>query len=308
MKWNGWGEPDRRLEIPERARRMLRERLGEAEPAPPVPLAKVKLKRRRSVPEEVLLSAGPDGARTDREARIRHAAGRSYPDLVRLRRGEVAAPDAVLAPADPERVAGVLEACARERVAVVPFGGGTSVVGGVEPLRGDHRAVVSLDLGRLRRARVDRASLIASLGPGLRGPQAEAAVRAHGTTLGHFPQSFEYATIGGFAATRSAGQASSGYGRFDEIVTSLRMSCPAGELRTLATPHSAAGPALREVALGSEGTLGVITEVRTRVRPAPEAGRYEAWIAPDFGQGMELARELAQAGAPPDVLRHTIQE
>ena len=308
MKWNGWGEPDRRLEIPEGARRMLRERVGEAEAAPSVPLADVKLKRRRSVPEEVLLSAGPDGARTDREARIRHAAGRSYPDLVRLRRGEVAAPDAVLAPADPERVAGVLEVCARERVAVVAFGGGTSVVGGVEPLRGDHRAVVSLDLGRLRRARVDRASLIATLGPGLRGPQAEAAVRAHGTTLGHFPQSFEYATIGGFAATRSAGQASSGYGRFDEIVTSLRMSCPAGELRTLATPHSAAGPALRELALGSEGTLGVITEVRARVRPAPEAGRYEAWIAPDFGQGMELARELAQAGALPDVLRVSDEE
>ena len=206
MKWSGWGDPGRRLEISPGALAMLRERLGEAEPAVAVGLEEVKLKRRRSVPEAVLEAAGPDAARTDREARILHAAGRSYPDLVRLRSGELAgAPDAVLAPAGPEGIARVLEACGREGVAVVPFGGGTSVVGGVDPLRGSLRAVVSLDLRRLCRARVDRVSMTASLGAGLRGPQAESALGAHGMTLGHFPQSFEYATIGGFAATRSAG-------------------------------------------------------------------------------------------------------
>ena len=137
--------------------------------------------------------------------------------------------------------------------------------------------------------------MTATLGPGLRGPEAERALGAHGFTLGHFPQSFEYATIGGFAATRSAGQASAGYGRFDELVTALAMATPVGELRTLATPHTAAGPSLRELALGSEGVLGVITEVTVRVRPAPEARRYEAWIAADFAAGSR-ARPRAGPG------------
>ena len=304
MKWWGWGEPGKRLEVPDSARAVLRERIGPAEPAPPVELADLKLKRRRSVPAAVLEAAGPETASTDREARIANSSGRGYPDLVRLRTGALEnAPDAVIAPADAEGVAAVIEACGAEGVAIVPFGGGTSVVGGVESLRGEHRAVVSLDLRRLRKVRVDRTSLTAELGPGLRGPQAEAALRGHGLTLGHFPQSFEYATIGGFAATRSAGQASCGYGRFDDVVTSLRMATPVGEMSTLATPHSAAGPALRELAIGSEGVLGVITSVSARVRPAPEAIRYEAWMARDFAEGAEIFRRLAQAGALPDVLR-----
>jgi alkyldihydroxyacetonephosphate synthase len=304
MKWWGWGEPEKRLAVPEPARAMLRERIGPAEGTPPVELVEVKAKRRRSVPEAVLEAAGAGSADTSREARIAHAAGRGYPDLVRLRTGALEnLPDAVIAPADADGVAAVIEACGRESVAVVPFGGGTSVVGGVEALRGDHRAVISLDLRRLCGVRVDRAALTAALGPGLRGPQAESALRAHGLTLGHFPQSFEYATIGGFAATRSAGQASCGYGRFDEMVTSLRMATPIGELSTLASPHTAAGPALREVAIGSEGVLGVITGVTARVRAAPDASRYEAWMAPSFEAGAEVCRELAQAGALPDVLR-----
>src|SRR5690606_23302985 len=143
----------------------------------------------------------------------------------------------------------------------VPFGGGTSVVGGVAPLRGRHERLVSVDLGALREVAVDRRSLTATLGAGLRGPEAEEALRRHGLTLGHFPQSFEYATIGGSAAPRSAGQASSGYGRFDALVARARLIAPAGEVATAATPHSAAGPALREVIVGSEGVLGVIPEV-----------------------------------------------
>ena len=133
-----------------------------------------------------------------------------------------------------------------------------------------HERLISLDLARLRGVEVDRRSLTATLGAGLRGPEAEAALAAQGLVLGHFPQSFEYATIGGFAATRSAGQASSGYGRFDALVSSVRLIAPAGELRTLETPHTAAGPALRELIVGSEGTLGVIPDVTVRVRPAPE--------------------------------------
>jgi alkyldihydroxyacetonephosphate synthase len=303
--WNAWGVPERRKPLSEGARAMLRERLGEAEPTQAVPLEDVKLPRRRAIPDAVTAAAGgADAVDREREARARHAAGRSYPDLVRLRSGELkTVPDAVVYPVDPEAVAAVLEACAKTDVAVVPFGGGTSVVGGVDPVRGGHKAVVSLDLERLDWVDVDRRSLLARLGPGLLGPAAERALNGQGLTIGHFPQSFEHATIGGFAATRSAGQASSGYGRFDELVSSLRMATPIGELATRQSPHTAAGPSLRELALGSEGALGVITDVTVKVRPAPGQSRHEAWLAQDFESGCEIVRELAQTGTMPDVLR-----
>jgi alkyldihydroxyacetonephosphate synthase len=193
-------------------------------------------------------------------------------------------------------------------VAVVPFGGGTSVVGGVEPLRGAHPRLISLDLRRLTEVEIDRRSMTARLGAGLRGPEAEAALGREGLVLGHYPQSFEYATIGGFAATRSAGQASSGYGRFDALVSSVTLIAPGGELRTLATPHTAAGPSLRELALGSEGVLGVIPSVEVRLRVAPSVRRYEAWIAEDFEAGTEIVRAMAQGAGLPDVIRLSDEE
>ena len=234
---------------------------------------------------------------------------RAIPDLIRSRGGRIEhAPDAVVTPGDAAEVAALLELCSAERIAVVPFGGGTSVVGGVEPLRGPHETLIAVDLARLRTVAVDPVSMTATLGPGLRGPEAERALGARGFTAGHFPQSFEYATIGGFAATRSAGQASAGYGRFDELVTALAIATPIGELRTLLTPHTAAGPALRELVLGSEGVLGAITEVTVRVRRAPQARRYEAWIASDFGAGAELVRSLAQGDSLADVTRLSDEE
>jgi alkyldihydroxyacetonephosphate synthase len=311
MKWWGWGDPERRVDLPGSTVGMLRGELGvEAGDArEPVELAAVELPEPRPLPEAVRSAAGEGAVLTDPEQRLRRSAGRGYPDLVRLRGGKLeAAPDAVVVPADAGRVAAVLEACASADAAVVPFGGGTSVVGGVEPERGPHQAVVSLDLASLREVDLDRRSRTARLGPGLRGPEAEAALARLGVTLGHFPQSFEEATIGGFAATRSAGQASSGYGRFDEMVTAVELTAPAGALRTLAIPHTAAGPSLRELVLGSEGTLGVITEVSCRVRPAPERRLYEGWIAPDFAGGSEIIRALAQSHEAPDVLRLSDEE
>jgi alkyldihydroxyacetonephosphate synthase len=304
QKWNGWGDPDKRTPLGDGARAMLREELGEGELAPSVELESVQLPDARPLPDSVVGVVSADSAENGHEQRVRRAVGRSYPDLVRLRTGQLdRAPDAVLTPADAAEVAALLAACSEAGVAVVPFGGGTSVVGGIDAIAGAHSAAISLDLSRLRDVEVDRVAMTATLGPGLRGPEAEAALNARGFTAGHFPQSFEYATVGGFAATRSAGQASAGYGRFDEIVTSVAMATPIGELRTLATPHTAAGPALRQVVLGSEGTLGVITEVTVRVRPVPESLRYEAWMAPDFTSGRELVRSLAQADALADVTR-----
>ncbi len=304
MKWWGWGEEGRRVALPGDALAMLRDELGPAEPASVVALDEVVVPPPRPLPEALVGAVNRASVLTSHEHRVRRAKGRSYPDLVRLRSGRLeAAPDAVVLPGSPEQVAAVLDVCERYGIAVVPFGGGTSVVGGVDPVAGRHDTVIALDLRRLRGVEVDRTSLTAAIGAGLRGPEAEEELRAQGLTLGHYPQSFEYATIGGFAATRSAGQASSGVGRFDDLVTALEMVTPAGPLSTLEVPHTAAGPSLRQLALGSEGTLGVITSVAVRVRPAPEARRYEGWMAADFASGCEIVRALAQGGALPDVVR-----
>jgi alkyldihydroxyacetonephosphate synthase len=283
----------------------LREWIGEFTPTRrTAAIEDVRLPEPESLPAALVEAVGKDAVFDSAEDRVRHAAGRGYADLVRLRGGRLeAAPDVVLLPADAEAVRRVLEVCAKEGIAVVPFGGGTSVVGGVEPLRGTHSRLVSLDLARLRDVSVDRRSLTARLGAGLRGPEAESALAKHGLTLGHFPQSFEYATVGGFAATRSAGQASSGYGRFDALVSAVRLIAPAGDLRSLDTPHTAAGPALRELVVGSEGALGVIPDVTVRVRPAPPVRRYEGWIAESFEAGTEIVRSLAQGSGLPAVIR-----
>jgi alkyldihydroxyacetonephosphate synthase len=309
MKWWGWGDPERRLSLSPTAIGAVREELGVGpdDGSEPVAIEQVALPDPRPIPDAVRAAASEVLESPDE--RIRHAAGRSYPDLIRLRSGRLEhAPDAVLRVADAAGVAGVLDACAAAEVAVVPFGGGTSVVGGLEALSGGRTAVVSLELSALRSVELDGTSLTARLGPGLTGPEAEAALGGLGATLGHFPQSFEEATIGGFAATRSAGQASSGYGRFDDIVTALELAAPAGRLRTRDVPHTAAGPSLRELVLGSEGTLGVITEVSCRVRPSPRVRVYEGWMAESFEAGREIVRDLAQRHEAPDVLRLSDEE
>jgi len=309
-KWWGWGDPAVEPELDAEALATLRERVGELEPWPlATELERFELPEAQPLPRALVETVGEANVFTGTEDRVRHAAGCGYADLARLRNGQLdAAPDAVLLPGDADEVRRVLEICASEGIAVVPFGGGTSVVGGVEPLRGEHSRLVSLDLARLQEVEVDQRSLTARLGAGLRGPEAEAALKAEGVVLGHYPQSFEYATIGGFAATRSAGQASSGYGRFDSLVSAVRLVAPAGDMRTLETPHTAAGPSLRELIVGSEGVFGVIPEVTVRVRPRPPARRYEAWMAESFEAGAEIVRTLAQGVGLPDVIRLSDEE
>jgi alkyldihydroxyacetonephosphate synthase len=309
-KWWGWGDPSIAPKLDGPALQTLRERIGELSPTPrAAELDAFALPAPEPLPQALLDAVGEENVFTGNEDRIRHATGSGYVDLARLRLGRLeAAPDAVVLPSDAAALRRVLEVCAAEQIAVVPFGGGTSVVGGVEPLRGEHGRLISLDLARFRDVEVDERSLTARLGAGLRGPEAEAALANQGVVLGHYPQSFEYATIGGFAATRSAGQASSGYGRFDSLVSSVRLIAPAGELSTLDTPHTAAGPALREVVIGSEGVFGVIPDVTVRVRLAPRQRRYEAWMAESFEAGAEIVRALAQGPGLPDVIRISDEE
>ena len=310
MRWWGWGEDGGAVTLPAAAIEQLHFELGMdgSERGARVELDDV------SLPEPAL----PAGARRaleravgaehvvdDHASRVTHACGKSFSDLVRIRSGDGSgAPDAVVRPGSEAEVTAALAACADAGVAVVPFGGGTSVVGGVEALRGEHPAAVSLDLGRMDRVLdIDPESLTGRFEPGLFGPDLENRLERAGMTLGHFPQSFEFSTVGGWVATRSAGQASTGYGRIDELVESVAFVAPAGRVATRDVPASASGPALRELLVGSEGVLGVITAATLRLRRRPEARHYEAWSFRSFEEGVEAYRQLEQAGASPDVAR-----
>ena len=292
--------------LPPHALKWLRERTGLGDVRTPA--------RAPEAPESGLSDAakaalgevvGPGHVRVDRDSRLGRAGGLSSVDLLRQRgAGDLAVPDAVVLPASPEQVVEVLRTCVEHDVAVVPFGGGTSVVGGVNALRGDKAAVIALDLHRLDKlVEVDPVSRLAVLQAGLPAPRAERLLAAHGFTLGHVPQSYERATIGGFAATRSAGQASSGYGRFEDLVEGVRLATPVGEWRLGGAPASAAGPDLKHLVVGSEGVLGVITEVALRVRRRPEVERYEGFVVDGWERGSALVRDLAQRRALADVTR-----
>ena len=310
QKFWGWGEPGAGPRLSERAVGLLREWLGVsgAVVSRPVGLDDVRLRPpalAAGLREALERAVGAPHVRDDREARVLRAAGRSYLDLLALRAGACDdAPDLVVAPGSHAETQAVLYACAEGGAAVIPFGGGTSVVGGVAPERGRWETAVCLDLRRLDAVlAIDPRSRTARVQAGRRLPELDHALAAHGLRLGHLPQSYEWATVGGCAATRSAGQASTGFGRFDELVAGMRCATPSGELATLGVPASAAGPDLAELLLGSEGTLGVITEVGLRVRPVAAAQRYEAWLLRSFGDGCEVLRALAQAGVAPDVVR-----
>ena len=298
-----WGDPDRAADLPETARGLVelvvpggRPPGGRGGPGDAAGAHAARGRPRATWPR----SWAPSTCVTDDESRRLRTRGKSTPDLLRARAGDLTdAPDAVVRPADTDEVQALLEVAARHRLAVVPFGGGTAVTGGLVARREGFAGVVSLDLVRMKRLlAVDPVSMTATLEPGLRGPEAEALLAEHGMTLGHFPQSFEYATIGGFAATRSSGQSSAGYGRFDALVTGLEVATPAGRVDLGHAPASAAGPDLRQLFLGSEGAFGVITSVTVRVRRVPAEKVYEGWRWPSFDAG---ARRDPAAGAGPAV-------
>jgi alkyldihydroxyacetonephosphate synthase len=309
MRWWGWGDPAHSSTLPAGALPFLAETVGIAErPRPPVALGNVRLSQPALTPgvlEELRAIVGAGNVRDDHVERVLHAAGKGYPDLVRLRDGRPeGAPDAIVLPSAAEQVRAVLELCERASLAVVPFGGGTSVVGGVAPLRGEHGGVVALDTRHMEAVmNLDRESRTVTVQAGLRAPALERHLGERGLTLGHYPQSFEYVSLGGCAATRSAGQASSGYGAIEKMVLGLRLTAPAGELCLPAIPASAAGPGLRGLLVGSEGTLGVISELSLRVRAAPAERVYEGVFFEDFAAGVEVLRGLAQGPAAPAVAR-----
>jgi alkyldihydroxyacetonephosphate synthase len=312
MRWWGWGREDRRVLISAELADLLDTTLAlSGATRGPVELADVQLpaaKLSRRARTRLADSVGGDGwVRSDAPARITHAGGRSYLDLVALRGGELAgAPDAVVYPVSHEQVQAVLSACSAERVAVVPYGGGTSAVGGLAPIAGDQHAVVSLDLSRLiGLLSVDPRSLTISVAAGTRAPALEAALAEHDLTLGHFPDSFELVSLGGCAATRSVGQSSGGFARIDEAIQGLRMATPAGEFSPAEFPVDSAGPSPRELMIGSEGIFGVITALLLSVRPRPARNLYEGLVFEHVQDAVEALRIVAQDRATPDVVRLT---
>ena len=308
MRWDGWGDPERATDLPRAVRALLPLMLGRVRRSDPAPaIGAVEVAASRLAGEDIdALGAvvGPDRVLTDAETRIRRSGGKSTPDLLHRRAARQEAPDAVVRPADHDQVRETLRTAAERDLAVVPFGGGTSVVGGVDPVAGAHRAVIALDLALLSGLiRLDEVSGEAVLRAGTRAPEAERLLAAHGFELGHYPQSFRYATIGGFAAARSSGQNSAGHGRFDAMVTGIRMATPTGDLDLGRAPGSAAGPDLTRLLLGSEGAFGVITEVRVRVHRTPQERIVESWTFPDFATGADALRQVVQRGGTPTVIR-----
>jgi alkyldihydroxyacetonephosphate synthase len=309
LSWSGWGDPAEARALPAAIHQLLASGLGVGTPTPvPTSIDDLELTPIRladAAASALTAIVGGGHAHADHEIRARHALGKSTPDLLALRSREpIPAPDLVVMPGSHEEVLAVLGECSRRRVAVVPFGGGTSVVGGLVPESGGFTGWMALDVRRLDQlVALDEESRLATLGPGLRGPAAESLISPRGYTIGHFPQSFEYATLGGFAAARSSGQSSAGYGRFDDLVMGLKVATPAGPLKLGRAPKSAAGPDLRQLILGSEGALGVITELTVAVRPVPERPEYDGWRLADFDRGLAAVRRLIQDGPRPTVLR-----
>jgi alkyldihydroxyacetonephosphate synthase len=270
------------------------------EPEEPVPLEAVELRAPRlKAPAEL-----GDLFSDDHYERTAHALGKAYRDVVRGFRGEFEnPPDLVAFPRDESEIEAVLSWAEAEGAAVVPFGGGTSVVGGVEARLGD-RPVVCLDLRRLDRVlEVDAESLAARIQAGATGPVLEEQLKAHGLTLRHFPQSFEYSTLGGWVATRAGGHFATLYTHIDDLVESVRAITPRGTWESRRLPGSGAGPSPDRALIGSEGILGVIAEAWVRVRPRPEFKNSCGVEFDDFHAAARAVREISQSGLYPSNCR-----
>jgi alkyldihydroxyacetonephosphate synthase len=297
-RWNGWGDDAIDAALPSAAAELLTQLVGPG------------TRPHDATLREVVAAASPtrltDAATLDvgPEARVRHARGQSLPDWIALRSGRLGRlPDAVAHPVDAAAVRGVLGLARAAGATLVPHGGGTSVVGGVDIGPGD-APVITVALDRLAGlTAIDERSGLATFGAGTTGPAVEAALADHGLTLGHYPQSWEHSTVGGWVVTRSSGQQSVGYGRIEALFAGGHLETPAGPLDLPTFPASAAGPDVRQLVLGSEGRAGILTDVVVRATPTPATERFDAFVVADWGRAMELARSLARSRLPISMVR-----
>jgi alkyldihydroxyacetonephosphate synthase len=296
-RWNGWGDRRVRVSLPATAATWLERLVGPSvRPADATLAHAVGRVPPPRLPPHRLVGQDP-------EERVRHARGQSLPDWIALRSGRLGpVPDGVAFPADTAQVRELLRFARATGAEVIPYGGGTSVVGGIDPRDGAVTLTISLArMGRLQA--FDEPSGLATFGAGASGPVVEASLGELGWTLGHYPQSWEASTVGGWVATRSSGQQSLGFGRIEALFAGGRVEAPAGSLELPPYPASAAGPDLRQLVLGSEGRLGVITDVIVRASPIPERDIVVARFLPDFDDASAAARELARARLPISMLR-----
>jgi alkyldihydroxyacetonephosphate synthase len=242
---------------------------------------------------------------TDPLDRVVHARGKSLRDLVRHRRGDLGRlPDVVVRPADEDEVAAVMRLVLDADAVLIPFGGGTSISGSLEAPAQEQRTVISLDVSRLGRVlAVDAPSRLARVQAGAFGPDLERQLNAQGWTLGHFPDSFTHSTLGGWIATRSSGMQSDRYGDIADLTRAVRVVTPAGLLVTRPVPHTSTGPSVREMVLGSEGRLGVITEATVHVRRVPERRVILGYLFPTWAEGLAAMQDIAASEATPSVTR-----
>lgn len=310
VKWWGWGFEDRSvpLESKPALKAFLEQVLELPRSTDPLPVpdpAGIRLPASRlgeSDLREFRKIVGEEGIAGSESDRLTHAVGRSYRDLIRLRIGPIPPPpDVVVFPEGDEEVRNLLEFCSEKEYRVVPFGGGTSVVGGVEVVDAS-RPHITIDLRRMRRIlAIDDVSLLVTAQAGIRGPLLEEELLGRHLTTGHFPQSFEFSTLGGWIAARSSGAMSNRYGKIEDLVAGLRLVAPSGVYDVQARPHRAMGPDLLGLAVGSEGALGVITQATIRVHRAPEARAFESFFFRAFRDGLDALRGMAQDGVPPDM-------
>lgn len=297
-RWNGWGDEKEDYPLPAAAERFLKEQVGTGCSTPDATweqvLAAVPASRLPAHTQVVTAAAD----------RALHARGQSLPDWVALRSGRIETfPDGVAYPTSDEDIRALLRFARQAGARLIPYGGGTSVVGHINPLPGD-APVLTLDLSRLNRLlHLDEHNRLADFEAGVCGPDLEKQLNTRGYTLGHFPQSFELSTLGGWIATRSSGQQSYYYGRIEDLFAGGHVETPVGALDLPPLPASAAGPDLRQVILGSEGRLGIITRASLRVRPLPESEAFYGVFFRDWEAGAAATRELAQARVPLSMLR-----
>jgi alkyldihydroxyacetonephosphate synthase len=299
-RWNGWGSDRVDFPLTSAAKTYLADVIGNVTPGPSATL-------------EDTLHLIPPGRlnthpliSTDPVLRLRCARGQSLPDWIGLRFGVVDRfPDGVAQPTSEREVEELLSFARKTGACLIPYGGGTSVVGHINPPL-IAQPVLTVDMSKMfKMSHFDETSRLATFDAGISGPYLEAQLRAIGYTLGHFPQSFEYSTLGGWIATRSSGQQSLYYGRIEDLFAGGRVITPKGILDLPPFPASAAGPDLRHVILGSEGRLGIITQAIMRVSPLAEQDRFHAVFFPDWTQGMSAVREMVRAALPLSMLRLT---
>lgn len=289
--WNGWGNENSNhtMELNDGLRMLLQALVGPGTALPQATLDAVIA----NVPD-TRLETHPL-INTDPEIRVRHARGQSLPDWLDMHSGNVDTfPDGVALPESSEEVRELLDYTSRKNLTVIPYGGGTSVVGHINPEHSE-TPVLTIDMGRMNSMlNIDIESQLATFGAGTPGPIVEKELEKHGYTLGHFPQSWELSTLGGWVASRSSGQQSLHYGRIENMFAGGRIETLKGTLDIPTIPASSAGPDVREMILGSEGRMGIITEVTIRITPLPEEEKFQVIFFPSWDVGIGVARELIQ--------------